>query len=450
MIDRVNRALERVLPLMPWGLKMPLAAAAARHRRLVYAAKKKALLDECVHATISHADSAASNLANLELVRQEIADRIERRECDEEGKWSTFSRAFRVLTECRSLSYFRKSGRLFRVQLRGEHALDDGGPYREMMSTFASELQSKTLPLLIPTPNAVADMGENRDRFIVRPSVQRNPTHSAMLEFFGRLMGFSLRNGEFLALSLAPVVWKILVDEPLDEASDLASVDKYTVDALNLIRSSTPEEFDRVFAGLHFTYPSADSTRPDFVELVPDGEKREVTYENRMEFVSAALAMRVAELKDAVVPIRTGLAQTVPQLVLSLYTGRQLETNVCGEVTIDLELLKRCTVYEDGYSASDRYVTDLWQVLEEMDHAERANFLRFTWGRTRLPLTPAEFPDKFKIARLPPARGPVDSYLPSASTCHFKLYLPPYSSRDILRAKLRQAIHDCHDIDNDV
>lgn len=449
VIDRINRALERILPLMPWGLKMPLAAAAARHRRLVYAAKKKALLDECVHATISH-DSANSNLANLELVRQEIADRIERRECDEEGKWSTFGRAFRVLTESKKLSYFRKTGRLFRVQLRGEHALDDGGPYREMLSTFASELQSKTLPLLIQTPNAVADTGENRDRYIVRPGAAANPTHRSMLEFFGRLMGFSLRNCEFLALSLAPVVWKILVDEPLDEVYDLASIDKYTTDALNVISSCTKEEFDRSFTGLCFTYPSADNSEPNFLELVPDGANKEVMYADRDEFVRAALAMRVAELKEAVVPVRIGLAQTVPQIVLSLYTGRQLETKICGEVSIDLQLLKRCTVYEDGYSATDRHVSDFWQILEEMDHTERANFLRFTWGRTRLPLTSAEFPDKFKIARLPPARGPVDTYLPSASTCHFRLYLPPYSNRDVMRAKLRQAIHDCHDIDNDV
>lgn len=60
-----------------------------------------------------------------------------------------------------------------------------------------------------------------------------------------------------------------------------------------------------------------------------------------------------------------------------------------------------------GCSRDDRHVALFWSVLRGFSHEERASFLRFVWGRSRLPLTEAEFSRRFTIqafGRAPPDR----------------------------------------------
>lgn len=44
-----------------------------------------------------------------------------------------------------------------------------------------------------------------------------------------------------------------------------------------------------------------------------------------------------------------------------------------------------------GISATDKLVQWFWDVMEEFTNQERSLFLRFVWGRTRLPRTIADF-----------------------------------------------------------
>ncbi len=65
--------------------------------------------------------------------------------------------------------------------LRNERVEGEVGPYREVLSQICMELQSGALPLLIPCPNKqlagqTIGVGENRDKFILRPSAT-SPNH---------------------------------------------------------------------------------------------------------------------------------------------------------------------------------------------------------------------------------------------------------------------------------
>ncbi len=85
--------------------------------------------------------------------------------------------------------------------------------------------------------------------------------------------------------------------------------------------------------------------------------------------------------------------------------------------------------------------------MEEFTNEERSAFIRFTWGRSRLPLNAAGFSQRFKLQSFD--KRPPDNYLPVAHTCFFSLELPRYSSIDIMRDKLRYAIFNCQAIDGD-
>ena len=84
------------------------------------------------------------------------------------------------------------------------------------------------------------------------------------------------------------------------------------------------------------------------------------------------------------------MSRVVPVPLLSLFTGFELETMVCGSPDIPLHLLKSVATYK-GVEANSPLVIWFWEVMEEFGNSERSLFLRFVWGRTRLPRSIADF-----------------------------------------------------------
>ncbi len=119
---------------------------------------------------------------------------------------------------------------------------------------------------------------------------------------------------------------------------------------------------------------------------------------------------------------------------------------VCGCAEIDIKLLESITEYS-SCDANDSHIRNFWQALGEFNNEERSALIRFTWGRSRLPLTAEGFTQRFKIQSFD--RSPPDSYFPIAHTCFFSLELPRYSSIEIMKERLRYAIFNCHAIDAD-
>ena len=75
-------------------------------------------------------------------------------------------------------------------------------------------------------------------------------------------------------------------------------------------------------------------------------------------------------------------------------------------------------------------------------------FLRFVWGRTRLPRTIADFRGRDFVLQVL-EKTPPDHFLPESYTCFFLLKLPRYSCKNVLMEKLKYAIHFCKSIDTD-
>ncbi len=84
------------------------------------------------------------------------------------------------------------------------------------------------------------------------------------------------------------------------------------------------------------------------------------------------------------------MARVIPVPLLSLFTGSELDTMVCGSPDIPLHLLKSVATYK-GIDTAAPLVQWFWDVMEDFSNTERSLFLRFVWGRTRLPRTIADF-----------------------------------------------------------
>jgi hypothetical protein len=119
---------------------------------------------------------------------------------------------------------------------------------------------------------------------------------------------------------------------------------------------------------------------------------------------------------------------------------------ICGTPDIDIELLKQHTIYE-GYTSTSRTVIYFWNVLKTFTPHERTLFLKFVWGRSRLPVTEEAFSNPMKIQKLD--RSNPDSVLPLSHTCFFSIEIPAYTSKQILKEKLLYSILHCRAIDTD-
>lgn len=389
--------------------------------------------------------SPAAARPEIEVDRHRAREATELMTGDRE---SVFAQVFDQLHTIQP-SLLRGADRSFKCQFVGEFGDDFGGLYRECLAQISSELQSKTLPLLKPCPNAISGVGENREVFVPNVHLRSDPRLVQMAEFLGKLVGIAIRTKTPLDLNLPSVFWKSLVHEPVVRR-DIESIHQgcfqvvdtiYHIDAHGISEGMFDEIIDATFTVL--------SSAREEVELIPGGKHVRVTWDDKEAYAHAVEAYRIGEFRAVCDDIARGLATILPAPTLGLFTWREFLTLVCGKATVDIDLLRRRTIYGDGCQATDPHVAFFWDVLGEFSDEQKSSFLRFVWGRSRLPTHAADFTQDFKISGLPKAAGRADMYLPIAHTCFFSIDLPVYSSHNVMKEKLLYAITHCQSIDAD-
>ena len=187
------------------------------------------------------------------------------------------------------------------------------------------------------------------------------------------------------------------------------------------------------------------------MELIAGGEERGVNLGNWRDYLSLLQMCRLNESAVMLNTFREGLGAVLPIQLLPLFTSSEMEVVICGNSTVNVDLLKRCTEY-DGMDPSSDTVKYFWNIIDEFTNEERTAFLRFVWARSRLPTSVQDFDMNFRLQG-PQGKakdGDRDSHLPHAQTCFFSLSLPHYSSQEVMRQKLQYAIKECINMDADV
>ena len=93
----------------------------------------------------------------------------------------------------------------------------------------------------------------------------------------------------------------------------------------------------------------------------------------------------------------------------------EIEIRAVGEKTVDIEKLKKITDYE-SCSETTPIIKLFWEVFEEMSEENKALYLKYVWGRQRLPsdLSNLRYRHTIYFER----HGSPDA-LPKAHTCFF-------------------------------
>jgi hypothetical protein len=394
---------------------------------------KRAFLTRGIDATWGSPAGQNSNL-NVTLDPSSANRSLEAGEVDTSNSQCLFVQLYNVLhfepsSKLRARIKPPNSGKgsesLFVTQYTLGDARDWGGVYRDAMNQCAADLCSDALNLFIRTPNGRAKTGQNQDSYMPNVS-KRSPLDVQFFEFTGKFLGISLRTQGYFPVKFPTMFYKLLLGQ-VATMDDLMTIDEmYAKDMPNSPRYidkirhcevhlgiSTEEDFAEDFKALRYVIRNSSGGE---VALVPGGEEKPVTFANRLEYCELCDAHRLNEFKPAVAAIRRGLACIVPIRALQYFTPKELDVLITGDPSCDIKLLKEHTKY-CGYGANDPICKRFWRVFEDFTSDQRTNFIRFTWGRSRLPDRSFTQEWKFRLTKW----DKNTAQLPEAHTCFFQV-----------------------------
>uniref|UniRef100_A0A8B9HQK7 E3 ubiquitin-protein ligase HUWE1 n=1 Tax=Astyanax mexicanus TaxID=7994 RepID=A0A8B9HQK7_ASTMX len=180
-------------------------------------------------------------------------------------------------------------------------------------------------------------------------------------------------------------------------------------------------------------------------DLKPNGANILVTEENKKEYVHLVCQMKMTgAIRKQLAAFLEGFYEIIPKRLISIFTEQELELLISGLPTIDIDDLKANTEYHK-YQSSSIQIQWFWRALRSFDQADRAKFLQFVTGTSKVPLQGFAALEgmngiqKFQIHR----DDRSTDRLPSAHTCFNQLDLPAYESYEKLRHMLLLAIQEC-------
>ena len=343
--------------------------------------------------------------------------------------------------------------------------------------------------LLQPNPRSATSAGLN---------------HLGYFTLLGRIVGFALLHRARINVPLTRAFVKAALGLPV-EVDDLASIDPelykgmivYLRDSLYASKDGITIEdlgltFEDAGSGEAVVYESKEDRYSSAVELRPGGAAIEVTERNKNEYIQCLVQHRLVDsIKPHINAFRIGLGvalgpivdanaltrrkcvERLPECTSGSPMYRSVESiqNTliqCCDVedlealmgtgdmgrTIDVDDWCKHTVYRGGLEFGEPLTTWFWDEVHSMTSKERVALLAFSTGSGRAPAIGFESlmgyggkQHKFSLQLVEDAD--VDR-LPTASTCFNTLYLPPYSTREDLRRKLRIAIAESSGFDEKV
>ena len=361
---------------------------------------------------------------------------------DKDLEWSLIAQMYKSpLGREKGVSFFKgRSKNLFQVNLEGEHASDAGGPGREIFSSCFEQLTSCNVDLFIPSPNNKSQTGADRDKYIFNPLGAKNEKYLEVYKFIGKLFGYIISSETYVSLNLSQIVYKQILGMHL-EPSDIELIDVQSYRSIiKVLSSNNINQKKALFGIINFTcqLPGGET-----VELKEKGNSIYLDEKNCDEFLELYLKAMTNQGYLQAKAVQEGLFEVIPEYMLKFLTPSDLEKKICGEQEFDLDLLKNITIYE-GYKSTDITIKYFWQFLEECSLDDKCNYLKFVWGRSRLPKDSKGFgKDPHKITKKSDLTNSEErKYLPIAHTCFFELELPPYDNYNILKEKLLYAMRN--------
>uniref|UniRef100_UPI00358E8020 ubiquitin-protein ligase E3B isoform X1 n=1 Tax=Myxine glutinosa TaxID=7769 RepID=UPI00358E8020 len=338
-----------------------------------------------------------------------------------------------------------------------EAGIDQDGVFKEFLEEIIKRVFDPALNLFRTT--------SGNECLYPSPSSYVHENHLQLLEFVGKMLGKAVYEGIVVDVPFAPFflsqVRGVHTSASYSFIDELPSLDAEFYKNLTSIKRFDGDVSD---LGLTFSYEEDEMGKLVCHELCPGGKTTAVTNENRISYIHLLAHHRMyVQIKQQTLAFIRGFKSIINPEWIGMFSTPELQWLIAGETgEMDLNDLRKHTVYYGGFHNNHRVIVWLWDILtKDFTTKERSMFLKFVTSCSRPPLLGfahlkppfsircVEVSDDqdtgdtlgsvlrgfFTIHKREPA-----GRLPTASTCFNLLKLPNYCKKSMLRDKLRYAI----------
>ncbi|XP_045392773.1 probable E3 ubiquitin-protein ligase HERC3 isoform X2 [Lemur catta] len=310
-----------------------------------------------------------------------------------------------------------------KVIFDGEEAVDAGGVTKEFFLLLLKELLNPIYGMFTYYQDS------NLLWFSDTCFVEHNWFH-----LIGITCGLAIYNSTVVDLHFPLALYKKLlnVKPGLEDLKELSPTEGRSLQEL---LDYPGEDVEDTFC-LNFTICRESYGVVEQKKLIPGGDKVTVCKDNRQEFVDAYVNyVFQISIHEWYTAFSSGFLKVCGGKVLELFQPSELRAMMVGNSNYNWEELEETAIYKGDYSATHPTVKLFWETFHEFPLEKKKKFLLFLTGSDRIPIYGMA---SLQIAIQPAAGG--EEHLPVAHTCYNLLDLPPYRSKETLRARLSQAL----------
>ncbi|XP_023589423.1 ubiquitin-protein ligase E3B [Trichechus manatus latirostris] len=338
-----------------------------------------------------------------------------------------------------------------------EAGIDQDGVFKEFLEEIIKRVFDPALNLFKTT--------SGDERLYPSPTSYIHENYLQLFEFVGKMLGKAVYEGIVVDVPFASFFLSQLLGHHhsifYSSVDELPSLDSEFYKNLTSIK-----RYDGDIADLGLTLSYDEDVMGQLVchELIPGGKTIPVTNENKISYIHLMAHFRMhTQIKNQTAALISGFRSIIKPEWIRMFSTPELQRLISGDnAEIDLEDLKKHTVYYGGFHGSHRVIIWLWDILaSDFTPDERAMFLKFVTSCSRPPLLGFAYlkpPFSIRCVEVSDDQDTGDTLgsvlrgfftirkrepggrLPTSSTCFNLLKLPNYSKKSVLREKLRYAI----------
>lgn len=338
-----------------------------------------------------------------------------------------------------------------------EAGIDQDGVFKEFLEEIIKKVFNPALNLFKTT--------SGNERLYPSPTSYIHENHLQLFEFVGKMLGKAVYEGIVVDVPFASFFLSQVLGH--HHSTFYSSIDELpSLDSEFYKNLTSIKRYDGDVGDLGLTLSYDEDVMGQLVchELIPGGKTMPVTNENKISYIHLMAHFRMhTQIKDQTVAFIRGFRSIINPEWLHMFSTPEVQRLISGDnAEIDLDDLKKHTVYYGGFHSSHRVIIWLWDILSSDFNAdERAMFLKFVTSCSRPPLLGFAYlkpPFSIRCVEVSDDQDTGDTLgsvlrgfftirkkepggrLPTSSTCFNLLKLPNYSKKSILRDKLRYAI----------
>ncbi|XP_010765948.1 ubiquitin-protein ligase E3B-like [Notothenia coriiceps] len=338
-----------------------------------------------------------------------------------------------------------------------EAGIDQDGVFKEFLEEIIKKVFNPALNLFKTT--------SGNERLYPSPTSYIHENHLQLFEFVGKMLGKAVYEGLVVDVPFASFFLSQVMGH--HHTTFYSSIDELpSLDSEFYKNLTSIKRYDGDICDLGLTLSYDEDVMGQLVchELIPGGKTMTVSNENKISYIHLMAHFRMhTQIKEQTAAFIRGFRSIINPEWLHMFSTPEVQRLVAGDnAEIDLDDLKKHTVYYGGFHSSHRVIIWLWDILSsDFTSEERAMFLKFVTSCSRPPLLGFAYlkpPFSIRCVEVSDDQDTGDTLgsvlrgfftirkkepggrLPTSSTCFNLLKLPNYSKKSILRDKLRYAI----------